>query len=69
VRDEGILHVDLMEVRSQVTSKEYSMVLGQALFRDEVRDAFVRARAESDDRLRVLLCVEDPELKTLRWEA
>lgn len=42
--------------------------MGQALFRDDVRDAFVRARAESDDNLRVLLFVEADDLRVLRWE-
>src|SRR5215207_7050492 len=48
----------------------YGTVLGQALFRDQVRDALARARAETsdDDRLRVLLTVEDEGLRPLRWE-
>jgi len=68
VRDEGILHLELTELRGQTTPRDYGTLLGQALFRDAVRDAFVRAQAHSDDVLRLLLSVEDPELKTLRWE-
>src|SRR5262249_58248409 len=41
---------------------------GQALFRDEVRDAFVQALAKSDARLHLLLFIEAAELKGLRWE-
>ena len=35
-----------------------------------MRDALARARAETadDDRLRILLTVEDEELRSLRWE-
>src|SRR4029453_7047536 len=68
VRNEGVLHLDPVELRSQTTPQDYGTVLGQALFCDEVRDAFVRARTGSDDLLHLLLCVEDPGLKTLRWE-
>ena len=56
--------------------KTYGTVLGEALFRDAVRDAFVAALAAAgaagdaaaDERLRVLLTVEDLELRALRWE-
>src|SRR5215216_1000084 len=53
-----------------IEPKAYGTVLGQVLFRDQVRDAFVGARAETagDDRLRVLLTVEDEGLRPLRWE-
>jgi WD40 repeat protein len=68
VRDEGLLRLDLTELRSQSTSRDYGTYLGQALFRDDVRDAFVTAYANSDGGLRLLLAIEDPTLKTLRWE-
>ena len=43
--------------------------LGQALFRDDVRDAFApRGRPRDADALRVLLDVEAPDLRALRWE-
>jgi hypothetical protein len=62
---------DLEELTSLLAQpQEYGMRLGRALFRDEVRDAFTRALAKSEDRLRVLLSIEadDPELKVLHWE-
>jgi hypothetical protein len=68
VRSEGILQLDPVALASQTTPKAYGTLFGQALFRGEVRDAFVRARAGSEDRLRFLLCIEDSDLKTLRWE-
>jgi hypothetical protein len=53
-----------------IEPRVYGEALGQALFRDEIRDAFVSAQAETieDDRLRVLLTVEDPGLRRYRWE-
>ena len=46
----------------------YGAVLGQALFREAVRDAFVTARNKSGDGLRTLFVLEDEELKPLHWE-
>src|SRR5262245_52133427 len=72
VRDEGLLQADLEEFKTQLncqgTPREYGALLGQAVFREEVRDAFVQALAKSDDRLHVLLFIEDPYLKRFRWE-
>src|SRR5215207_1532813 len=53
-----------------IEPEAYGTILGQALFREHVRDALARARAETtgDDRLRVLLTVEDEGLRVLRWE-
>jgi hypothetical protein len=68
VRHEGVLQLDLTELDRQTTPKEYGLVLGKALFHDEIRDAFVQALTKSEDRLCVLLCIEDHQLKTLRWE-
>ena len=68
VRDEGTLWLDLTELASQATPRDYGLVLGRAIFRDEVRDAFVQALTKSQDYLRVLLFVEADDLKTLRWE-
>jgi WD40 repeat protein/energy-coupling factor transporter ATP-binding protein EcfA2 len=49
---------------------EYGKFLGKALFKDDIRDAFVGAVRESQEPLRLLLFIEasDHELKTLRWE-
>lgn len=51
-------------------SEEYGKRLGEALFKDEVRDEFAAAVREGSDKnpLRVLLYIEDEELKSLRWE-
>src|SRR5215475_11462627 len=68
VRNEGTLLLDLTDLASQSTPKDYGFVLGRALFRDEVRDAFVQALTKSQDYLRILLFVEADDLKTLRWE-
>jgi energy-coupling factor transporter ATP-binding protein EcfA2 len=68
VRHEGSLQLNLAELTSQSTPRDYGDLLGKALFRDQVRDAFVQALARSDDRLHVLLFIEDADLRTLRWE-
>jgi hypothetical protein len=39
VRHEGTLQLDLVELTSQSTPREYGDLLGKALFRDAVRDA------------------------------
>ncbi|MDF5708527.1 MAG: hypothetical protein PUP90_12790 [Nostoc sp. S4] len=73
-RSEGILKLS-PEDFEQLTSKlgqpkDYGIFLGQALFREEIRDAFVSALRNSQETLRVLLFIEaeDKELRTLRWE-
>src|SRR5687767_7789799 len=68
IRVESTLQLDTVELLSQLSPERYGMVLGRALFRDEVRDAFVRARAETEDELHILLVVEDLALRKLRWE-
>src|SRR5436305_988120 len=69
VRHEGTLQLDLVELTSQATPRDYGQCLGRALFRDgQVRVAFVQALSRSDEPLHVLLFVEDAELRTLRWE-
>jgi hypothetical protein len=50
------------------STRAYGARLGLALFNDGVRDAFVQALAKTEDRLRILLFVEDPALRHLRWE-
>ena len=47
--------------------KPYGTVLGKALFVEGIRDEFVKA-LNSDGGLRVMLQVEDQELRQLRWE-
>ncbi len=49
----------------------YGTLLGNALFQGTVRDTFTAARAQAEDSekpLRILLVVETPDLKPLRWE-
>jgi hypothetical protein len=53
------------------SEKEYGLLLGKALFAEEIRDAFNRAVAEAkaaDDLLRVLLHIEAHDLRPLHWE-
>ncbi len=55
----------------QLDAQGYGTLLGKALFQGTIWDAFMRARAEaktSQEPLRILLVIEDPILKTLRWE-
>jgi len=71
VRKEGILRLDETELLRQSSPLDYGRVLGEALFRGEVGDAFVAARAQSraeETDLRLLLTVEDQALRTKRWE-
>jgi hypothetical protein len=74
LRAEGILHLGPDTgnalLAAMLDPRAYGEILGQALFCDDIRDAFTRARAETadDDRLRVLLTVEDPVLRGYRWE-
>jgi hypothetical protein len=72
LRREGILHLDEAaqeELRqTEIDPLAYGTELGQALFQDTIRDAFKEARANSPDRLRVLLVIEDAELRPLHWE-
>ncbi|HLO97200.1 MAG TPA: CHAT domain-containing protein, partial [Fimbriimonas sp.] len=60
-------------IQHQENEKEYGKLLGQALFHDEVRDAFIRAYSNSsqDRPLRILLSIEvdrTDELRTLHWQ-
>ena len=49
--------------------RAYGTLLGEALFAGAIRDAFVAARSGAGaGGLRVLLVIEDPELRPLRWE-
>ncbi|MEG4871451.1 nSTAND1 domain-containing NTPase, partial [Microcoleus sp. F10-B6] len=60
-------------IQHQENEKEYGKLLGQALFQNEVRDAFIRAYSKSsqDRPLRILLSIEvdrTDELRTLHWQ-
>jgi WD40 repeat protein len=68
-RAEGTFALDLATLGPlEEKPREYGMALGVALFRDGIRDAFMRARGGNQTELRVLLNVEASDLKTLRWE-
>ncbi|AFZ57906.1 CHAT domain-containing protein [Anabaena cylindrica] len=74
LRSEGSLKLT-SENLQQLTSllgqtQDYGTLLGKALFKDEIRDAFVGAVRESQEALRMLLFIEasDKELRNLRWE-
>ncbi len=68
----GKLEIDPRELESlSPTSRAFGESLGKALFRDDIRDAFVRAVAEAKSAgvaLRVLLFVEAEDLRSLHWE-
>jgi hypothetical protein len=66
VRSEGRL--ELSAEPSSSVPRAYGSGLGQALFRDAIRDALVQARNDEPDGLRVLVFVEADELKAWRWE-
>jgi hypothetical protein len=68
-RDEGILQLDQAQLlECNASPKDYGILLGKALFRDELRDSFVKAVSKSKDRLHVLLFVEAPDLRHMHWE-
>ncbi|MFI5454371.1 MAG: CHAT domain-containing protein [Isosphaerales bacterium] len=67
VRAEGVLGLD-REALAAADPDEYGVRLGQALFQGAIRDAFQKAREKGDRGLHVLLCVEDKDLRLLRWE-
>jgi WD40 repeat protein len=69
LRAETSLTLDFAALREQAhDARAYGETLGAALFRDGLRDAFVRAVGQSSERLRILLCVEASDLRLLRWE-
>jgi energy-coupling factor transporter ATP-binding protein EcfA2 len=69
---QGLLHLsggtyeDLQ--LGSLTSREYGVSLGRALFNEELYFSFVQAWALKVDQLRVILTVEDQQLQLLHWE-
>ena len=51
VRSTGRLFVDVEQLLREPTPLDYGTFLGRALFRDDVRDSFVRALSQSQDVL------------------
>lgn len=59
---------ELLELRICTDAQAYGRQLGETLFQGSILEAFIRARANSADRMHVLLCIEAPELRALNWE-
>ncbi len=68
VRSDGMLRLDLRELRAQMSPLDYGRMLGQALFQGDLSGDFRWALGKSDDDLHVLLSVEAKDLRPLRWE-
>ncbi|MEZ4674009.1 MAG: CHAT domain-containing protein [Caldilineaceae bacterium] len=68
IRSEGRLLLDQIALLGAITPLAYGILLGEALFQERIRDAFMRALAASDEDIRVLLFVETDDLRVLRWE-
>jgi hypothetical protein len=68
IRAEGRLVIDLAALRGCSTPRAYGMALGEALLTGPVLTAWTRARARGRERLHVVLAIDVPELRTLRWE-
>ena len=66
-RSEGLLQLDRVELLALLDPLSYGTLLGQGVLSRGVRDTFVRARA-GGETVHVLLFVEAPELRDLRWE-
>ncbi len=62
--DDALLHLQTLLLEPLA----YGTFLGQALFQGDVRDLFVQSRAAAEAHRRVLLVVEDPQLKPLYWQ-
>ena len=68
IRGEGRLVLDVEALRACATPRDYGLRLGEALFSGATLAAWQRARARGRERLHVVLAVEAPELRGLRWE-
>ena len=67
IRDEGVLFLDKSALNLHLMPLAYGIALGKALFRETVRDAFIKA-LEREEKLHVMLEIEDDELRFERWE-
>ncbi len=68
IRGEGLLVLDVGALRACATPREYGQRLGEALFVGATLAAWRSARARGRERLHVVLAIEAPELRALRWE-
>jgi WD40 repeat protein len=68
-RAEGLLRLDSAQLNRLLNEpKAYGDALGQVLFQGDIKDSFLKALARSAQPFRLLLFVEDPELRAYRWE-
>ncbi len=68
-RTAGLLQLALDELTALDSDPAaYGTALGRALFRERIRDGFVRALPQAGQSLRILLTVQDPLLRSLRWD-
>jgi hypothetical protein len=65
---EGRLYLDLAALQDSHDPLNYGRLLGQALFQETIGQLYEQARSRKNERLRILLSVEDPQLQNLRWE-
>lgn len=69
---EGIFDLDLQLLNQSLpTDHQYGILLGQNLFRGQLRDAFIRAYSgakAASEPLRVWLIVESDDLRSRHWE-
>jgi hypothetical protein len=68
IRGEGRLVIDPQATLTSASAREYGVRLGQALFTGATLEGWLQARARGRERLHVVLEIEAPELRTLRWE-
>ena len=68
IRGEGRLEIDREALRACATPRDYGLRLGEALFVGPTLAAWQRARARGRERLHVILEIDAPELRALRWE-
>lgn len=68
IRGEEPLALEPEALRACVTPREYGLRLGEALFVGATLAAWQRARARGRERLHVVLAIEAPALRSLRWE-
>ena len=68
IRGEEQLVLEPRALLACVTPREYGQRLGEALFAGATLAAWQRARARGRERLHVVLAIEAPALRSLRWE-
>lgn len=64
----GAFRLNQTELLTQVTPRDYGLVLGRGLFREQILELFVSALATSGGRLHVQLLIEDRQLRSIKWQ-